>query len=72
MQCGMFVAADTYRASVRDGVFTHFIREEDASMTSGRLDEELKRMSTIADVIRPHCSHPVQRVLRGDERARGI
>jgi DNA mismatch repair ATPase MutS len=54
MQCGMFVAADAYRASVCDGVFTHFIREEDASMTSGRLDEELSRMSTIADAIRPH------------------
>jgi hypothetical protein len=54
MQCGMFVAADTYRASVCDGLFTHFIREEDASMTSGRLDEELSRMSTIADLIRPH------------------
>jgi DNA mismatch repair ATPase MutS len=55
MQCGMFVAADAYRASVCDGIFTHFIREEDATMTSGRLDEELGRMSTIADQIRPHC-----------------
>jgi hypothetical protein len=54
MQCGMFVAAEGYRASVCNGVFTHFIREEDASMTSGRLDEELSRMSTIADRIHPH------------------
>jgi DNA mismatch repair ATPase MutS len=55
MQCGMFVAAATYGASVSVGVFTHFIREEDTSMTSGRLDEELSRMSLIADQIRPHC-----------------
>jgi hypothetical protein len=55
MQCGMFVAAQTYRASVCEGVFTHFIREEDATMTRGRLDEELSRMSAIADQIRPHC-----------------
>ncbi len=55
MQCGMFVTAQTYRASVCEGVFTHFIREEDATMTSGRLDEELSRMSAIADQIRPHC-----------------
>jgi DNA mismatch repair ATPase MutS len=55
MQCGMFVSADAFRVSVCTGVFTHFIREEDASMTSGRLDEELTRMSTIADEIRPHC-----------------
>jgi DNA mismatch repair ATPase MutS len=54
MQCGMFVAAETYRASVSSGVFTHFIREEDGDMQSGRLDEELSRMSTIADQIRPH------------------
>ncbi len=55
MQCGMFVTAETYRASVGEGVFTHFIREEDATMTSGRLDEELSGMSAIADQIRPHC-----------------
>jgi len=55
MQCGMFVAAVAYRANLSSGVFTHFIREEDASMTSGRLDEELLRMSAIADQIRPNC-----------------
>jgi DNA mismatch repair ATPase MutS len=53
MQCGAFVAADSYRASVAAGIFTHFIREEDPTMTSGRLDEELGRMSGIADQIRP-------------------
>jgi hypothetical protein len=55
MQCGLFVAAQSYRANVSQGIFTHFIREEDPSMTSGRLDEELKRMSAIADQIGPHC-----------------
>jgi hypothetical protein len=53
--CGMFVTARSCRASVTRGVFTHFIRPEDPGMTSGRLDEELKRMSTIADEIQPHC-----------------
>jgi hypothetical protein len=51
MQCGMFVAADSFRADVRDGVFTHFRREEDAAMESGKFDEELARMSRIADLI---------------------
>jgi DNA mismatch repair ATPase MutS len=55
MQCGMFVTATSFRASVCTGIFTHFIREEDATMTSGRLDEELSRMSKIADQISPHC-----------------
>jgi DNA mismatch repair ATPase MutS len=55
MQCGLFVTARSYRASMTRGVFTHFIREEDATMTSGRLDEELRRMSAIADRIGPHC-----------------
>jgi MutS domain V len=55
MQCGMFVTARSLRASVGQQVFTHFIREEDPSMTSGRLDAELKRMSTIADQIGPRC-----------------
>ena len=32
-------------------MFTHFKREEDATMTRGKLDEELARMSDIADYI---------------------
>ncbi|MGH9101499.1 MAG: MutS-related protein [Acidimicrobiales bacterium] len=55
MGCGMFVAAQSYRASVCGGVFTHFTREEDAAMTSGRLDEELSRMSALAEQISPRC-----------------
>lgn len=54
MQCGMFVAARSFRSSVSAGIFTHFIREEDPTMISGRLDEELGRMSGIADRITPH------------------
>lgn len=53
MECGLFVAAQSLRANVARGVFTHFIREEDATMTSGRLDEELARMDAIADHLGP-------------------
>lgn len=55
MQSGMFVAATSFSASVCRGVFTHYKREEDATMASGKLDEELARMSNIADHIRPGC-----------------
>jgi hypothetical protein len=55
MQAGMFVTAGSLRASVCRQLFTHFIREEDPAMVSGRLDEELSRLSTIADQIGPHC-----------------
>ena len=48
MQCGLFVTAQAYRASVTSGISTHFAREEDSDMTSGRLDDELRRMSVIA------------------------
>jgi DNA mismatch repair ATPase MutS len=54
MQCGMFVTARSVRASACARIFSHFIREEDRDMVSGRLDEELKRMSVIADQISPH------------------
>jgi MutS domain V len=53
MQCGLFVTAGSFRATVCEQVFTHFIREEDRTMVSGRLDEELRRMSAITDQIRP-------------------
>jgi DNA mismatch repair ATPase MutS len=53
MQGGMFVAAEAFRANVCSGIFTHFKREEDATMQSGKLDEELSRISTIVDAIVP-------------------
>lgn len=46
-QCGMPVGADSFTAPIRRGVFTHFKRDEDSYMKSGRLDEELERMSKI-------------------------
>jgi DNA mismatch repair ATPase MutS len=55
MQCGMFVPAQSFRANVCEGVFTHYKREEDTSMVSGKLDEELARMSRIVDQITPGC-----------------
>jgi len=55
MQSGMFVGAESFSANVCDGVFTHYKREEDPSMKSGKLDEELSRMSAIADRITPDC-----------------
>jgi MutS domain V len=53
MQCGMFVAAESFCASVCAGLFTHFKREEDPNMKSGKLDEELGRMRTIVGAIVP-------------------
>jgi DNA mismatch repair ATPase MutS len=53
MQGGMFAGAHAFRANVCDGVFTHYKREEDATMEGGKLDEELRRMSGIADRITP-------------------
>ncbi len=53
MQSGMFVAARALTASVCTGVFTHFKREEDAAMRRGKLDEELVRMSELAELVEP-------------------
>ena len=49
MQAGMFVGARRFSADVRQSVFTHFKRREDPTMTSGKLDEELRRFSEIVD-----------------------
>jgi len=53
MQCGALVPAESFRADVRSGLFTHYKREEDAALKSGKLDEELGRMSAIVDQLRP-------------------
>ncbi len=52
MQAGMFVSAQAFSADIARGVFTHFKREEDSEMKSGKLDEELTRMSAIVDHLR--------------------
>ena len=54
MQCGMFAPAESFSSSIYDGLFTHYKREEDTSLKSGKLDEELGRMSEIIDHIMPH------------------
>ena len=51
MQCGMFVPAEFFRANICENIFTHFKRKEDSTMKSGKLDEELSRMSHILDHI---------------------
>jgi DNA mismatch repair ATPase MutS len=51
MQCGMFVPAESFSSNVFDGLFTHYKREEDTTIKSGKLDEELSRMSDIVDNI---------------------
>lgn len=53
MQAGMFVPAREFSANLCRGIFTHYRRKEDASMKSGKLDEELSRMSVIVDQIKP-------------------
>ena len=54
MQCGMFAPAESFSSNICDGLFTHYKREEDATLKSGKLDEELSRMSDIVENITPH------------------
>jgi hypothetical protein len=53
MHCGMFVAAESFAAELCADLFTHYKREEDATMQSGKFDEEVGRMSDIADSVGP-------------------
>ncbi len=50
MQCGMYVPASYFRANISEGIFTYFTREEDESMNSGKLEEELKRLDEIVGI----------------------
>ncbi|GAA1120725.1 DNA mismatch repair protein MutS [Kribbella jejuensis] len=53
LQAGMYVPAESLRASICRGIHTHYQREEDATMHSGKLDEELQRLSGIVDRLEP-------------------
>jgi DNA mismatch repair ATPase MutS len=52
MQTGMFAPARALTANLSNGVFTHYKREEDIGMKSGKLDEELNRMSRLIDLLK--------------------
>lgn len=52
-QSGVFVAADTFEGEACRGLHTHFSREEDVDLTSGKLEEELSRLSGIIDHLEP-------------------
>lgn len=54
MQCGLFVAAGSFQSGLCDKLFTHFIRDEDIHMDSGKLDEELTRTERIVDHVTPY------------------
>lgn len=54
-QCGMFAPAASLGLNVVDGLFTHFKREEDATMKSGKFDEELSRMNDIVNALTPNA-----------------
>ena len=55
MQSGMFVAAKQFEASISSSIFTHFKKEEDKTLKSGKFDEELSRMSQIIEHIHPYA-----------------
>ncbi len=70
MQCGMFVPAKAFTANVCERTLTHFKREEDTAMESGKFDEELRRMDAHH---KPHLCRTTSpllfvRVLRRHER----
>jgi DNA mismatch repair ATPase MutS len=78
MQCGMPVPASSFRAGTCTGLFTHYTRGEDTGMARGKLDEELRRMSAIADAMTPGClllcneSFASTNEREGSEIARGV
>ena len=78
MQAGMFVTAEAFGANVRDGVFTHFTRKEEATLTRGKLEEELARMSSMVEYIGPTslllCNESFSSTneFEGSQIARGI
>ncbi|HUB69942.1 MAG TPA: hypothetical protein VL984_05930 [Acidimicrobiales bacterium] len=51
LQSGMFAPATSFEAGLAPRMFTHFKRDEDAAMRGGKLDEELRRMSTTISQI---------------------
>ena len=56
MQSGMFVGAQVFEGDVCSALLTHYKREEDPTMQSGKFDEELSRMNRIVEHICPNAT----------------
>jgi len=56
MECGMFVGAEAFQGEICSAVLTHYKREEDATMQSGKFDEELARMNEIVKHVGPNAT----------------
>jgi hypothetical protein len=50
---GIYVAAESFSSNLARGIFTHFRREEDHSMTIGKFEEDLERMRDIVSQLAP-------------------
>lgn len=48
-QLGIIVGAEEFEFPIRNHIYTHFKKEEDKDIKSGKLDEELLRMSQLID-----------------------
>ena len=76
MQCGMSSPPKSFSANMCSHLFTHYVREEDTTMKSGKLDEELSRFSGIVTELAPDAfvlfnkSSP-RRTKEKDRRLRG-
>ena len=53
LQAGLFVPAARFTSGLAPAIHTHFRRAEDDDLASGKLEEELVRMSGIVDRCRP-------------------
>jgi DNA mismatch repair ATPase MutS len=53
-QCGLFVTAKECKLNICQKIFTHFKKEEDSTLKSGKFDEELKRLNLIVDRLKPN------------------
>lgn len=53
-QCGMFVGAEKYEASICNGICTHFRKSEDTTLNRGKFDDELQRFSESIDELMPY------------------
>lgn len=54
LQCGMFVGAEKYEASICNGICTHFRKSEDTTLNRGKFEDELQRFSESIDELKPY------------------
>ena len=70
-QSGLFCPAKMIKLPIISGLFTHFDKEEDTKLESGKFDDELRRFNLLMDKLKPNSLFMLNESFQSTDEAEG-